>query len=66
MKQTYSQLNQDINVINFYNGKKNGFFIDIGAHDGISLSNTYLLEQEYVLNQIQVYLKNCVKIEKIL
>ena len=46
--------------------KKNGFFIDIGAHDGISLSNTYLLEQEYVLNQIQVYLKNCVKIEKIL
>ena len=27
--------------------KKNGFFIDIGAHDGISLSNTYLLEQEY-------------------
>lgn len=46
-KKSYSQLNQDVNVINFYNGKKNGFFIDIGAHNGISLSNTYLLEKEY-------------------
>ena len=42
-----SQLNQDINVINFYNHKKNGYFIDIGAHNGILLSNTYLLEKYY-------------------
>ena len=42
-----SQLNQDINVIEFNNFKKSGFFIEIGASDGISLSNTYLLEKNY-------------------
>ena len=47
MNKSYSQLNQDLKVIKFYTGKKNGFFIDIGAHDGISLSNTYLLEKNY-------------------
>jgi FkbM family methyltransferase len=44
---SYSQLEQDLNVIKFYNGKKDGFFIEIGANDGITLSNTYLLEKEY-------------------
>jgi FkbM family methyltransferase len=42
-----SQLNQDINVLNFYNHKHNGFFVEIGASDGINLSNTYLLEKEF-------------------
>jgi FkbM family methyltransferase len=44
---SYSQLNQDNNVIEFYNNKQNGFFIEIGASDGINLSNTYLLETKY-------------------
>lgn len=44
---SYSQLKQDIKVINFYNNKNNGFFIEIGASDGIQLSNTYLLETKY-------------------
>jgi len=44
---SYSQLQQDLNVVKFYNGKKDGFFIEIGANDGITLSNTYLLEQKY-------------------
>jgi len=43
----YSQIGQDIEVIKFYNNKENGFFIEIGANDGISISNTYLLEKEY-------------------
>ena len=42
-----SQINQDLNVIEFYNNKKNGFFIEIGANDGIKISNTYLLETKY-------------------
>ena len=42
-----SQIGQDLNVINFYKEKKNGFFIEIGANDGIYLSNTYLLETQY-------------------
>jgi FkbM family methyltransferase len=44
---SFSQLNQDLNVLKFYNNKTNGFFIEIGASDGITLSNTYLLEKEY-------------------
>jgi len=43
----YSQWGQDETIVNFYKGKKNGFFIEIGAADGIQLSNTYMLEQEY-------------------
>lgn len=47
MQNTYSQLGKDIYVINKYNKKTNGFFIEIGASDGIKLSNTYLLEKKY-------------------
>ena len=46
-KKTYSQIKQDLNVLEFYKHKKNGFFIEIGASDGIELSNTYLLETKY-------------------
>ena len=42
----YSQLGQDKFVDEFFFGKKNGTFLDIGAHDGVSLSNTYFLEKE--------------------
>ena len=49
---SYSQLGQDLEVIEFYNNKKNGFFIEIGASDGISLSNTYLLETRYKWNGV--------------
>ncbi len=44
---SYSQLGQDLEVLKFYNEKKDGFFIEIGASDGIELSNTYLLEKMY-------------------
>lgn len=43
---SYSQLAQDLTVINFFK-KNDGYFIEIGASDGIELSNTYLLEQKY-------------------
>lgn len=44
---SYSQLGQDLEVLNYYKNKENGFFIEIGANDGIKLSNTYLLEKNY-------------------
>jgi FkbM family methyltransferase len=44
---SYSQLGQDLEVVKFYNNKNGGFFIEIGASDGINLSNTYLLETQY-------------------
>ena len=47
LNDTYSQLDQDITVVKFFKGKRNGYFIEIGANDGITLSNTYLLEKKY-------------------
>jgi FkbM family methyltransferase len=44
---SYSQLGQDLKVLQFYNNKTDGFFIEIGASDGILFSNTYLLEKKY-------------------
>ena len=43
----YSQLGQDLEVLSFYKNKQNGYFVEIGASDGIKLSNTYLLETKY-------------------
>ena len=40
-----AQLCQDLFVSYFTEEKKNGFFVEFGATDGITLSNTYLFEQ---------------------
>lgn len=45
--ETYSQINQDLNVITFFNNENDLYFVDIGAFDGKTLSNTYLLEKKY-------------------
>ena len=42
----YSQAGQDEWVDTFFKSKKNGYFLDIGAYDGVHLSNTYYLENE--------------------
>ena len=42
----YSQSGQDAFVLNYFKNKRDGVFIDIGANDGVSLSNTYYLEKE--------------------
>ena len=43
----YSQLKQDKYLYdNFFNSKKNnGFFLEIGADDGIRFSNSYFFEK---------------------
>jgi FkbM family methyltransferase len=46
-EQKYAQINQDINVLKFYRYKKGGFFLDVGAYNGVDMSNTYLLEKSY-------------------
>ena len=43
-----SQAGQDLWVYGeFFNEAKGEYFVDIGANDGITLSNTYLLEKRY-------------------
>lgn len=42
----YSQSGQDAFVLSYFKNKRDGVFIDIGANDGVSLSNTYYLEKE--------------------
>ena len=49
----YSQCKQD-QYINesFFKGKDSGVFVDIGAHNGISLSNSYFFEKELGWNGV--------------
>ena len=42
----YSQCNQDKYLeLNIFKGFKNGVFVDVGAHDGLSINNTYYFEK---------------------
>ena len=47
MFRSYSQLNQDMEIIKFYKKKNGGYFVDVGANDGINFSNSYLLEKRF-------------------
>jgi FkbM family methyltransferase len=41
-----SQLGQDKLVDKYLHGKRNGVFVEIGAYDGVTISNTLMLEKE--------------------
>jgi hypothetical protein len=43
-----SQKGQDKWIIeSIFGGKRNGFFVDLAATDGVALSNTYILEKHF-------------------
>lgn len=42
-----SQLGQDQKVISYFNNKVNGYFVEVGAYDGLSGSNSIILERDY-------------------
>ncbi len=49
-----SQIGQDKFIDEFFEKKEGLTFLDIGAHDGVSISNTYFLEKERNWNGICV------------
>jgi len=55
MRFSRSQAGQDLWVFGeVFDGKSEGFFLDIGAHDGVEISNSYVLEKRYKWNGICV------------
>ena len=73
--ESFSQFGQDLIVINYYNKKRDGYFLEIGASDGILISNCYTLEKNlgwsgicvevipYKFEQLQKN-RNCICINK--
>ena len=47
LMRSYSQLFQDLLVLFFLKGKRNGFFVEFGATNGVNLSNTLILERDF-------------------
>lgn len=46
--ESFSQFGQDVHLMtHVYPNKKNGYFVEIGAHDGVNMSNTLLMENEF-------------------
>ena len=55
MSQSFSQNGQDSYVDQIvFNGMSGGFFVDVGAYDGVTFSNSYLFERERGWNGICV------------
>jgi FkbM family methyltransferase len=46
LNHSFSQEGEDLILLRYFNNKKNGLFIDIGAHHPFRFSNTFLLYQQ--------------------
>lgn len=57
-EESYSQIGQDIFVLQMLKNKTNGIFLDIGCYLPIEINNTYLLEKNYNWNGISIDIEN--------
>ena len=56
MNFSYSQIGQDLNVLQFYNYKKNGYFIEVGANN----------EGYWTYNHMAIQFEHCIDCLKVL
>jgi hypothetical protein len=65
MSNYYSQQGEDFILDAFFGFRSNGFFVDVGAFDGIHLSNSYIFEQRgwsgICIEAAPLYFDLCVK-----
>jgi FkbM family methyltransferase len=47
MMESFSQIGQDLHVVEHFRGERAGFFVEVGAYDGVTLSNTLALEKNF-------------------
>ena len=57
VKTNFSQANQDLFVLEILDYKKNGSYLEIGANEPISISNTYLLENDFGWNGFSIEIR---------
>ena len=57
---SYSQIGQDLKVLKHFNNKKYGYFIEVGANDGKTLSNTYIFGKKIIIGMAYV-LSRCLQ-----
>ena len=58
IENNYSQAMQDMFVLSMLDGKKRGFYVELGANNPISINNTYLLETQYEWSGISFDINN--------
>jgi hypothetical protein len=54
----YSQIGQDVFVLNILKNKLNGLFLDIGCGEPVKINNTFLLENNYSWKGINIDLNS--------
>jgi len=58
INKNYSQAYQDMFVLSILDGKRNGYFVEIGTFHPTEISNTFLLENEFGWNGISIDVNN--------
>jgi hypothetical protein len=61
INQNYSQSYQDMFILSMLDGKKNGIFVEIGAHHPTFISNTFLLEAQFDWEGISIDIDSSAK-----